>query len=79
MCQHCLSATPKINKITDDLNIILNQYNLLEFDEGRTKYNINSTPTLVSYKDGKEVDRIIGDQKESKIEDFIKSEVETNY
>ena len=47
------------------------QFNLLEFEEGWNNYGIESTPTIVQYKDGKEVNRIVGYQDEPVFEQWF--------
>lgn len=59
-CVYCKQTTPELMPLADDLGVDIDQYNLLEFEEGWEKYNIESTPTLVQFKNGKEVNRIIG-------------------
>lgn len=59
-CSFCLQTTPVIAPLAKEMQIQLNQYNLLEFVQGYNQYNIQSTPTLVYYKDGVEVDRLVG-------------------
>ncbi|MNI11442.1 Thioredoxin [compost metagenome] len=59
-CSHCQATTPVLVPIQKELGIDVKQYNLQEFNEGWKKYNIQYTPTLVYYKEGKEVERIIG-------------------
>lgn len=60
ICSFCVATTPQLQPLASELNITLNQYNLLEFDEGFRKYNIQYTPTLVYFQDGKEADRLVG-------------------
>ncbi|MNR68338.1 hypothetical protein D3C85_1928340 [compost metagenome] len=43
----------------------MKQFNLEEFQDGWNNYKITSTPTLVYYKNGVEVDRIEGGVPES--------------
>lgn len=59
-CPHCVATTPVLMPIAKESNIDMKQFNLLEFDEGWVEHNIESTPTLVYYMDGKEVDRMVG-------------------
>lgn len=62
-CPHCRSTTPVMNPIAEELGIEPDQYNLLEFKEGWKDYNIESTPTLVYFKNGQEADRLVGGVK----------------
>jgi thioredoxin-related protein len=59
-CIYCKQTTPELMPLAEDLNVSIDQYNLLEFEEGWDKYNIDSTPTIVQYKNGEEVGRING-------------------
>lgn len=60
-CPHCMNFTPNLMPIADEMGIPIDQYNPLEFDEGWDEYEVVETPTLIYFKDGKEVDRIVGD------------------
>ena len=63
-CPFCKEATPMLTPMSEELGIDLVQYNLLEFKQGWNDYNIESTPTIVQFKDGEEVARIVGLQEE---------------
>ncbi|NEW08698.1 thioredoxin family protein [Paenibacillus sp. SYP-B3998] len=64
-CPHCKVTTPVLVPIEKELGIDVKQFNLEEFKDGWQKYKIDSTPTLVYYKDGVEVERIVGGVPES--------------
>ncbi|EOR25196.1 MULTISPECIES: thioredoxin family protein [Niallia] len=59
-CMYCKQTTPELMPLAEELNVSIDQYNLWEFEEGWDKYNIESTPTIVQYKNGEEVSRING-------------------
>ncbi|WP_338451298.1 thioredoxin family protein [Niallia oryzisoli] len=59
-CEYCKQATPILSPLAEEMGIDLLQYNLLEFEQGWDDYGIQETPTIVQYKDGKEVARITG-------------------
>lgn len=63
-CEHCKVTTPVLMPVADEVGVEINQYNILEYEEGWDQYGITATPTLVHYKDGKEVDRIEGSNSE---------------
>lgn len=75
-CPHCKFTTPLLKPLADELGINLHQFNLLEFRDYFNKMGIDSTPTLVYYKDGVETDRMVGGLQESentvgyKLDDF---------
>ncbi|WP_400246268.1 thioredoxin family protein [Niallia sp. JL1B1071] len=59
-CVYCKQTTPELMPLAEELDVSIDQYNLWEFEEGWDKYNIDSTPTIVQYKNGEEVGRING-------------------
>jgi thiol-disulfide isomerase/thioredoxin len=70
-CPHCVRTTPIVAPLAEEMNVDLLQYNLLEFEEGWNNYGIESTPTIIQYKDGKEVNRIVGYQEEPAFETWF--------
>ena len=59
-CQFCLKTTPIVAPLAEEMGIDLVQYNLLEFNQGYHDYAIESTPTIVYFKNGVETMRIVG-------------------
>lgn len=59
-CSHCVATTPHLVPLTKEVGVDMKMYNVLEFEQGWNDYGIKATPTLIYYKDGKEVDRIEG-------------------
>ncbi|WP_044748927.1 thioredoxin family protein [Bacillus alveayuensis] len=72
-CPHCKKTTPIVVPLAKELGIDLKMFNLLEFEEGWDKYNIEGTPTIVHYVDGKEVKRIDGYRDEAVFRDWFQS------
>ncbi|MFE8703146.1 thioredoxin family protein [Cytobacillus sp. FJAT-54145] len=70
-CSHCQRTTPIVDPLSKEMEIDLVQFNLLEFDNGWNQYNVSETPTIVQYKEGKEVARIVGYQEEAVFEDWF--------
>ena len=73
-CQYCLAMTPELMPIAKELGVDVMQYNMMEFGDqvgDDTKYNVESWPALVHYKDGKEVGRMMGQQPEKNIRAFF--------
>ncbi len=70
-CPHCQKTTPVVAPLTEDMGIDLVQFNLLEFEDGWDNYGIEETPTIVQYKDGKEVNRITGSQEKEVFEQWF--------
>lgn len=70
-CPHCVRTTPIVAPLAKEMDVNLQQFNLLEFEDGWNNYGIESTPTIVQYKDGKEVNRIVGYQEEPVFEQWF--------
>ncbi|HWK21673.1 MAG TPA: thioredoxin family protein [Ureibacillus sp.] len=72
-CPHCKKMTPSLMPIADEVGVQIDQYNVLEYEQGWNDYNVEATPTLIYFKDGKEVNRIVGDYSEDTdvIYDFL--------
>lgn len=59
-CRYCLATTPLLVPLTEQLNIHMDQFNLLEYQDYLNKMNIEYTPTLIYFEDGVEKERIVG-------------------
>jgi thioredoxin 1 len=70
-CPHCRATTPVLAPLAKSAGADFNQYNLMEFKQGWQNYKIESTPTLVYYKNGQETDRLVGEQPEQTWKDFL--------
>ncbi|MFK2825895.1 thioredoxin family protein [Bacillus sp. B190/17] len=70
-CPHCQATTPVLMPAAKDKNVVIHQFNLLEFEDGWNDYHIESTPTLVYFKDGVEQQRLVGSQPKEKLEQFL--------
>lgn len=70
-CSYCLEMTPILMPIAKDMDVTVQQYNLLEYRSEAAPYGIESTPTLIQFKDGKEVGRLVGAQPEENIRTFF--------
>lgn len=71
ICVHCQNFTPKLMPIAEELNLQIDQLNVYEFDQAWEDYQFNSTPTLIYFKDGKEVARLVGDESEANLRNFF--------
>ncbi|MDV2884203.1 thioredoxin family protein [Alkalihalophilus pseudofirmus] len=74
-CPYCKEATPRLVPISEELGVDLVQYNLTEFDEGWSDQNIESTPTIVHFENGEEVDRIVGSAPDEEYRAFFERNV----
>ncbi|WP_210471282.1 thioredoxin family protein [Sporosarcina sp. 6E9] len=75
-CPYCMEMTPVLMPIAKEMDVTVYQYNLLEFSPQASSYGIKSTPTLIHFKDGKEVGRMVGGQPAENIRAFF-TEYET--
>ncbi|MGG0717129.1 thioredoxin family protein [Robertmurraya massiliosenegalensis] len=71
ICSHCQRTTPVVAPLAEEMSIDLVQYNLLEFDAGWDQYGVSETPTIVQYREGKEVARIVGYNEKEVFEDWF--------
>ncbi|OLS36046.1 thiol reductase thioredoxin [Alkalihalophilus pseudofirmus] len=74
-CPYCKEATPRLVPISEELGVDLVQYNLTEFDEGWSDHNIESTPTIVHFENGEEIDRIVGSAPDEEYRAFFERNV----
>lgn len=70
-CPHCKKTTPMLDPLAKDMNVDMKKLNLIEFPQMAAKYTIMSTPTLVYFENGKEVDRVNGAQSEELFTKFF--------
>lgn len=75
ICTHCQKFTPKLMPIAKKMGVEIDQLNVYEFEDAWETYAIEATPTLVVFKDGIEVDRMVGDVTEDEVRNFFGSNV----
>lgn len=74
VCQFCLNATPNLVEAKEQVDANLIQLNVLEYGAATQVFMIASTPTLVYYESGQEVERLEGDPGSSEIyADFMQA------
>ena len=75
-CMPCVMLAPIIEELAklDSLKEVkFTKVNIDDNQELAKKYNVSSIPCLIVFKDGKEVDRLIGNQTQEVIEKKVKS------
>lgn len=72
-CIHCMNTTPVLMPVAEDMDEQVYQYNLLEYENGWNEFNIQSTPTLVKYENGKETSRIVGEHSKEEFEEWFQA------
>ena len=72
-CGHCMNFTPKLMNVAEQEDIQIDQLNVLEYQNAWTTYQLEYTPTLIYFENGKEVTRIVGDKDEESVRQFLAS------
>lgn len=72
-CSYCKQFTPKLMPVAEKEDIQIDQLNVLEYENAWTTYQIEATPTLIYFEDGKEVTRLVGDHSEDEVRQFFAS------
>ena len=71
-CAPCKALEPVFNKVKDSFpDVEFEHYDIDDFPDKATFYQVRSVPMLVFEKDGTVVDTIVGLVKQSTIEDKI--------
>lgn len=81
-CHNCTSFTPKFEKVLDEYDLVAYTLNISIIDANDSdkflkEYNVDGTPTVIFFKDGKETStlkRLVG----NKDEDVIISKLRSN-
>lgn len=72
-CMPCVMMAPVIEELAEKIKKVkFAKCNIDENSELASKFKVMSIPTLVIFKDGKEVERIIGGQQANVIEEKLK-------
>ncbi|ACT57295.1 thioredoxin [Candidatus Liberibacter asiaticus] len=77
-CRPCVKLSPIIDDIADELadKVKITKLDIEESSEISTRYQISSIPTLILFKDGKVIDRMMpGASSQSDIIEWILSRV----
>ncbi|HDR4363130.1 TPA: thioredoxin family protein, partial [Bacillus cereus] len=72
-CPYCEEVSPLIVPMAKKENLDLEVLNLDSYKEGWSHYKIEGTPTIVHYKGGKEVNRIVGATDENGYLEWFRS------
>jgi len=72
-CMPCVMLAPVIDELAETMkDVKFVKINVEDNKELSRKYNISSIPCLIIFKDGEEVDRIIGGKSGEEIEEKIR-------
>ena len=71
-CMPCLMLSPVIEELAEEMKEVkFVKINVDDNKELAGKYQVSSIPCLILFKDGKEVERLIGNQTQEEIENKI--------
>ncbi|MCP1122458.1 thioredoxin family protein [Bacillus sp. 3103sda1] len=70
-CVHCQKVSPIIVPMAKDMNIDMKVIDLEKYPTGWDEFKITGTPTIIRFKEGKEVSRIEGEQPKDKFEEWF--------
>ncbi len=71
-CIYCKQASPIVIPIARKLNVDFKMLNLQVDTDGWDSFKINGTPTIIHFKNGKEINRIEGLQSEELYKEWLK-------
>jgi len=73
-CGPCIALTPIIEKLSEEMDdVVIGKVNIEEVPSVTAQYGIGAVPTLLFFKDGKVVDRMLGLQTEAQIREKLES------
>ncbi|KEO83938.1 thioredoxin family protein [Tumebacillus flagellatus] len=70
-CEHCKIVSPFLIPLAEKMNKTMFPVNIEGKHDAWTQYAIQGTPTLIHFKDGKEVERIDGQRDPSVYSEFF--------
>ena len=71
-CKPCSQLAPIMNELEKENKDI--EFETIDLDENKdltTKHEVRSIPTLIFFRDGEEVDRLVGGKSKSEIQERI--------
>lgn len=73
-CGPCRAIGPKLEEIAGEMagKVTIVKVNVDENPETPSKYGVRGIPTLIVFKDGKEVEQIVGNHPKENIVDLLK-------
>lgn len=74
-CSPCRAIAPLIEKISQDYQgkLKVGKLNVDDYSDLASKYGITAIPTLIVFKDGKPIDRIVGVISEEELKSRLNS------
>lgn len=74
-CGPCMMASPIIDKLADEMGdkVVIGKLDVDEESDIAQKYGVMSIPTMIVFRDGKEVERKVGFPGEAGLKNLIES------
>lgn len=74
-CGPCRVLAPILEKVAKNMQgkVTIAKFDIDRADKTATSYGVTSIPTLILFRDGKEINRLIGVRDEEAINDLISS------
>ncbi len=78
-CGPCKAIGPAIDELATELagKMVIGKLNIDEYGEIATKYGVMSIPTLLIFKDGAEVERLVGAKPKKAIKERLTAIIES--
>ncbi|KEK24229.1 thioredoxin family protein [Bacillus gaemokensis] len=71
-CHYCEKVSPIVVPMAKDMSVDMKVIDILNDNQTWDDYKIEGTPTIIHFKDGKEVSRINGEQPKDAFEKWFK-------
>lgn len=72
-CGPCKALAPKLEELSDELGekVRVLKLNIEENPQSPAQYQVRGIPTMILFKDGQQVDAIVGNQSKDAIKEVI--------
>ncbi|MBE7116702.1 MULTISPECIES: thioredoxin family protein [Bacillus] len=70
-CSYCSKVSPVLIPMASEMDINLQTLNLEKHQNGWNDFKIEGTPTIIHYQNGKEIDRLVGDNKSEVFKEWL--------
>ena len=76
-CGPCRALAPKLEEISFEMDgqVTIRKVNIDENPQAPAKYGVKGIPTMILFKNGEEVEQIVGNQPKDNIVSLIKKHV----
>ena len=70
-CGPCKMIAPVLEELDQELNVKIAKVNVDENQESASRFGVMSIPTLIVFKDGQPVDKIVGFQSKDALKNVL--------